>query len=87
MFPDEIQKDLKKFGEQEEEVPQGAKSLKRVGGENRSDSQLQRPVFKLCQKPTKERTPLERRKIYSYIKGQVNFFKDLEREKLEMLAP
>jgi hypothetical protein len=44
-------------------------------------------VFKLCQKPTKERTPLERRKIYSYIKGQVNFFKDLEREKLEMLAP
>ena len=44
-------------------------------------------MFKLCQKPTKERTPLERRKIYSYIKGQVNFFKDLEREKLEMLVP
>jgi hypothetical protein len=30
---------------------------------------------------------LEKRQIYNYVKGQVNFFKDLEREKLEMLVP
>jgi hypothetical protein len=41
----------------------------------------------LCQKPIKEKTPLEKRQIYNYVKGQVNFFKDLEREKLEMLVP
>jgi hypothetical protein len=48
MFPEEIQKDLRKFGEHEEEVPQHGKSLKRAAGENRSENQQQRPVFKLC---------------------------------------
>jgi len=37
-------------------------------------------------KTAKERKIVELRKIYNYIKT-VNFFKDLEKEKLEMLAP
>lgn len=72
IFPEVIQKELKKYDEE---------------GEDKQKSKLQKPIFKICQKPNKERTPLERRKVYSYIKGQVNFFKDLEKEKLEMLAP
>ena len=44
-------------------------------------------VFKICQKPQKERTYHDKRKICSYLKDKVNFFKDLEKEKLEIIAP
>jgi hypothetical protein len=71
LFPEVIQKEMKKYDE-EGDVKKSSK---------------QKPIFKICQKPNKERTPLERRKVYNYIKGQVNFFRDLEKEKLEMLAP
>jgi hypothetical protein len=63
---------------------------KRFGDEENPNSpgnkaQL-RPVYGICLKGAKERKPLELRKIYNYLRT-VNFFKDLEKEKLEMLAP
>ena len=39
-------------------------------------------VFKLCKKQAKERSYNDKRKICSYLKEKVNFFKDLEKDKL-----
>lgn len=55
-------------------------------GDDDDTKDRNRLVFKMCQKPSKERTYHDKRKICTYLKGQVNFFKDLEKEKLETLA-
>eukprot|EP00347_Sterkiella_histriomuscorum_P004455 403360397 len=43
-------------------------------------------IFKLCQKLHKERGINDRRAICNYLKNKVNFFKDIEKEKLETLT-
>ncbi len=43
-------------------------------------------VFKICQKHFKDRTYHDKRKISAYLKEKINFFKSIEKEKLETLA-
>lgn len=42
-------------------------------------------IYKICEKPIKDRTEQEQNTITTYLLQKVNFFKEIEREKLDNL--
>ena len=43
-------------------------------------------IYKICERPNKDRTEIEQNAITTYLMSKVNFFKEVEREKIECLS-
>lgn len=65
--------------------PEVLKDIRDYGADDDEKDKFKH-VFKICQKLSKDRSYHEKRKVCSYLKEKVHFFKSLEKEKLEILA-
>lgn len=55
-------------------------------GDDENVKDRHKMVLQICLKGFKERTYHDKRRVCNYLKEKVNFFKDVEKEKLETIA-
>jgi hypothetical protein len=55
-------------------------------GDDENVKDRHKMVLQICLKGLKERSYHDKRRVCNYLKEKVNFFKDVEKEKLETIA-